>query len=556
MWRCRRSLIRATEARYLNWWRDCSLAPIMSSSEIALTPRDDDQTLAMRDYVDILRKRKIQILLVVAVVLAALLAYGLTRPTLYQAQTKVLVEPIPKPVTAVTSNPAAFAPNMDTEKELVTSDAAAQLVAQKLGLNTPPSDLLKHVTGGFIVNTSVLTVGYRAEKPAAAAQLADAFSEAYITLRTNDALRQMVTASKDAKKQISTLQHQLKKLDADIAAAPTSSRAVLQNQRTLLTNRLRATEQRSTQLDQTLASQEGGTIVEHAKVPTSPASPNLPLFVLLGLLGGLILGVAIAFLRESLGDHVRDGDELQRLAGAPLIAEVSAGRGLRRRRSPRLTTIRSPESATSESYRTVGAYLQRLKAEGGAQAFMVTSPSTGEGKSEVAANLGVVLAEAANSVVLVDANLRHPELETYFGSTETGGLASMLEDAKHPQTVIADWSQRAEDRSSMLSANGSQPGQLKILGDASRGATPAATLSNGRAGGVFQALRSQAQFVVVDAPQVLGVADTAILTRLVDGALLIVNGQKSTRREVEQARRALENAGTRLLGCIYVSPGR
>jgi polysaccharide biosynthesis transport protein len=529
----------------------------MSNSEMALTTRDNDQTLALRDYVDILRKRKLQIFLVVALLLGALLAYGLTRTTLYQAQAKVLVEPIPNPVTAITSNPQAFIPNMDTEKELVTSDAAAQLVAQKLGLHTPPSDLLKHVTGGFVVNTSVLTVSYRDPNPATAAHLADAFGEAYISLRTNSALRQLVAASKAAKTQTATLQHQLHTLDAQIAAAPAAKRATLESQRTTLSDRLTATQQRASQLDQSLSSQEGGKIVQHAKVPTSAASPNLKLFVVLGILGGLILGVAIAFLRESLGDHLRSGDELERLTGAPVIAEVSAGKGRRRRRrSPKLTTIRSPESSTSEAYRTIGAYLQRLKDEGGAQAFMVTSPAPGEGKSEVAANLGVVLAEAANSVILVDANLRHPELAGYFGSTDSEGLATMLEDAKHPQTVVADWSARAEDRSSMLSSNGSRPGQLKVIGNGSPGPNPAATLSNGRAAGIFQALRGKAQFLIVDAPQVLGVADTAILTRLIDGALLVVHGQKSTRREVEHARRALDNAGTRLLGCVYVSSGR
>ncbi|MEA2507789.1 MAG: tyrosine-protein kinase [Actinomycetota bacterium] len=525
----------------------------MSTSEMALTARDD-QTLALRDYVDILRKRKLQIFLVVALLLGALLAYGLTRTTLYQAQAKVLVEPIPNPVTAITSNPQAFIPNMDTEKELVTSDAAAQLVAQKLGLHTPPSELLKHVTGGFVINTSVLTVAYRDPNPATAARLADAFGEAYISLRTNSALRQIVAAAKSAKTQSATLQHQLHTLNAQIAAAPASKRPTLESQRTTLSDRLTATQQRAAQLDQSLSSQEGGRIVQHAKVPTSAASPNLKLFVVLGILGGLILGVAIAFLRESLGDHLRNGDEVERLTGAPLIAEVSAGKG--RRRSPKLTTIRSPEDSTSEGYRTLGAYLQRFKDEGGAQAFMVTSPAPAEGKSEVAANLGVVLAEAANSVILVDANLRHPELAGYFGSTDGDGLASMLGDAKHPQTVIADWLERAEDRSSMLSSNGSRPGQLKIIGNGSSGPNPAAMLSNGRAGGIFDALRGKAQFLIVDAPQVLGVADTAILTRLVDGALLVVHGQKSTRREVEQAKRALDNAGTRLLGCVYVSRGR
>jgi tyrosine-protein kinase len=529
----------------------------MSTYEMPPTTRGD-RTLELRDYVDIINRRKLQILLVIAVLLGLLLGYALTRPTLYETTTQVLVEPIPNPITAVTSNPQAFLPNMDTEKELVTSDAAARLVAEKLAVDTQPSDLLEHVTGGFIVNTSVLTVTYQDPDPATAARLADAFGEAYISLRTSTALRQIVRAGEAAKKQAATLKHQLKVLDAEIANASPSAARTLQDERTTLADRLTTTEQRASQIQQNVSSQEGGRILEHAKVPSSSSSPNLPLFVLLGVLGGLILGVATAFLRESLGDHIRDVGELERLTGAPVIAEVSAGRRWGRRRSSKLMTIRAPQSRTSEGYRTLASYLQRLKGEGGSEAFMVTSPSAREGKSEVAANLGVALAEAANSVIVVDANLRSPEIQSYFPSkeTETQGLATMLEDVKHPQTVVADWSRRVEDQASLLSPNGSRPGQLKIIGNGAASPNPAAILSNGRVGGVFEALRTSAEFLVVDAPQVLGVSDTSILTRHIDGALLVVNARKSTRRALEQARRALDIAGTRLVGCVFVTQGR
>jgi capsular exopolysaccharide synthesis family protein len=527
----------------------------MSTQEVPLINRDQDRTLQLRDYVDIISRRKLQILLIIALCLGLAMAYAFTRPTLYQAQAKVLVEPIPNPVTAITSNPQAFVPNMDTEKELVTSDAAANLVAQKLGIQTAPRLLLKHVTAGVIVNTSVLTIAYSDEDPATAARLADAFGEAYISLRTNGALRQILAASKAAKEQTVTLQRQLTRLDKQIATAPASQAQNLQSQRTVLADRLTTTQQRAAALDQSLASQEGGKIVQHANTPKSASSPNLPLLALLGFLIGLLLGVAIAFLRESLGDHITDREEIERIVGAPVIAEVGTGKR-RRRRSSKLTTVTTPESLTSEGYRTVGSYLQRLKNEGGSQAFMVTSPSQGEGKSEVAANLGVVLAEAANSVVVVGANLRHPELQGFFGTSEAEDLGAMLEDLKHPQTVIADWSARAENQASMISSNGSRHGELKVIGDGPVRHSPAAILSNGRAKGVFEALRAKTQFILVDAPQVLGVADTSILTRLVDGALLVVHGNKSTRREVEQARRALENAGTRVVGCVYVNPNK
>ncbi len=528
----------------------------MTTQELPLTSRDQDRTLQLRDYLDIISRRKLQISLVLALVLGLALAYGLTRPTLYQAQAKVLVEPIPNPVTAITSNPQAFLPNMDTEKELVTSDAAANLVAQKPGIGTSPRLLLKHLEVGVIVNTSVLTVAYEDPDPATSARMADAFGQAYISLRTNGALRQILAASKAAKNQTATLQRQLTQLDKQIKSASASRAEVLQSQRTLLAFRLTTTQQRAAQLVQGLSSQEGGKIVQHASTPSSPSSPNLPLFALIGALGGLMLGVALAFLRESLGDHITDTDEVERIVGAPVIAEVAAGKRRGRRRSPKLATLRAPDSATSEGYRTVGSYLQRLKKEGGSQAFMVTSPSPGEGKSEVAANLGVVLAEAAKSVIVVGANLRHPELQSFFGGTQADDLGTMLEDLKHPNTVIADWATRAENQASLISSNGSRHGELKVVGDGPVRNNPAAILSNGRATGVFDALRSKAQFLLVDAPQVLGVADTSILTRLVDGTLLVVHGQKSTRREVEQARRALENAGTRLLGCIYVTPSK
>jgi len=165
------------------------------------------------------------------------------------------------------------------------------------------------------------------------------------------------------------------------------------------------------------------TTVQPAVVPTSPVSPNTNLNIALGALLGLAAGIGIAVLRTVLDTRVRTLHDIEQLTTAPMLGGIAFDPEASKRP---LIVHADPRSPRSESFRTLRTNLQFLNVEGGPKSFVVSSSGPGEGKSTTTANLAIALAETGARVALVDGDLRKPRVADYMAIEGGVGLTNVL----------------------------------------------------------------------------------------------------------------------------------
>ena len=270
---------------------------------------------------------------------------------------------------------------------------------------------------------------------------------------------------------------------------------------------------------------------------TSPArraasvAPHRPLYILLGVLLGVILGVAAAVLREILDRRIRDGEDASAIADAPIVARILHDPKVDKRP---LVVTEDPESIRAEAYRRLRTNLRVLSMDHGLRSFLVSSAVTGEGKSVTVANLGLAIAEAGASVVLVDADMRRPRLAQLLAMPAEVGLSEVLRGEVTLERALVP--------------HPSLP--LELLPGGAPPPNPDKLLSSTACVDVLQALTERAEVVLVDAPALLPVSDAAILARVVSAVVLLarVGGTRADR--FNSAAELLRSVGVQPLGVI------
>ena len=172
---------------------------------------------------------------------------------------------------------------------------------------------------------------------------------------------------------------------------------------------------------------------------------------------------------------------------------------------------------------------------------IVSSADAGEGKTSTAVNLAQALVAAGKRVVLVDLDLRHPDVHNWFGVSQEVGVTDVLLDRR----PLGDCLQYVE-----IEVGGGRTRPLYVLASGMAVDNPAELLGAGRTAQMLDALAPQADIVLIDTPPVLLVADTLIIGRMVAGALLVVQAKRTKIPTVQRAKDALIRNQTRLLGVV------
>lgn len=294
------------------------------------------------------------------------------------------------------------------------------------------------------------------------------------------------------------------------------------------------------------ATGDGGfAVVEKPRVPAEPFAPNRPRIALMGLAVALGLGIGAAFLGEQMDTSIRDAGDLETPMNLPVLASIPrVGRGVRRLErapgraagpasGPTVALLDQPRSGAAEQYRILATKLIGRGGEPQPTVLLVTSPTVGEGKTTTAVNLALALARMMRdeSVLLVDADLGRPAAHRLLRLPLGNGLARLLASPEDDLGRYVRYHQGL---------------YLLEAGEASQRTRSALASPLGQR--VFARLRQRFDYIVVDAPPVLAVAEGLILQRMVDSILLVVRAGKTPRELVRRAVASLDSG--RLAGVL------
>ena len=510
-----------------------------------MTP-DDTKTLELRDYLRVLWRRKWTIIVTVIVCVAIATFMAVREKAVYRTETQVLLQQrlvdqlfVP---AALQGGGASAATERGNEIQIMNSPKVRAEVTKLLGREPEPV--------GFqaLPGTDVVLVYSQGLNPKRLAATANAFAQTYIKVRTDLTVGQLTEASAQLQTQMGALDTQIAGIDAGLATFPPAPDVIVQGKnitptdpRVTQRNQLSAqraqyqSQQAQMDLAATVAAQGDAEILSEANVPTKPLGRNPIRNAMAGLAIGIVLGIALAFLREYLDDTVKTKDDLEAASGLTAVGIVPSLADWKKREATPLISVMQPRSPAAEAYRSVRTSVEFLSLDQAIGSIQVTSALASEGKTSTLANLAVTFARAGQRVIVLCCDLRRPRVHEFFGLSNRVGFTSVLLGDAPIATAI----QKADRELPIgLVASGPLP------------PNPAELLASKRAVEVIEELDRRCDLLLIDSPPVLPVTDALVISGLVDGVLLVASARSSTKRGVKRASELLHQVDAPLIGSI------
>jgi tyrosine-protein kinase len=471
---------------------------------------------ALGPYVRAIAAHRLLVLSTTLLALLGAVAWLVLRSPDYEAKAEILVNPVSIDdatffgITLPRESPGDPTRTIQTAATLVRSSQAADIAAPKVGLSR--SEVLDRVNVDPQGQSNILAVSASDESAKRAALIADEFAKAALQARG-------AIVSGQLKARIATLQAQLDALRRGGGA-------------------------RSTQADQTradisqLQAVNNGTdptlsLSQTAGIPGSPTGAPPWLVFLLAAIAGFTIGSGAALLMELLGRSLRDEEEAVALYPLPILARIpDVARQLRK--AADASPLALPP-AVREAFRTLRVQLDQRTEAGGT--IMVTSASTGDGKTTTAVNLAVALVGAGHQVVLIDFDLRKPDVGKALGVSPTRGLVSLLaSDTKLSELIL-----KAPPLPPLGVVPAGTEGDAFLLEALSR-----------RLPEILAEARAVADFVVLDTPPLGEVSDALRLAAHVDDIVVVARPGRTNRANYQLMRDLLGRSGRVPAGLVII----
>ena len=319
------------------------------------------------------------------------------------------------------------------------------------------------------------------------------------------------------------------------------------------------------------------SVIEHSPLPHSPVSPSATKAIALGLLGGLAAGLAFVLGADTLDRSIKTVDQAENTLGLPVFAAVpettdegTVTRLKRRRRafgsSNYRVVVETPESPAAEAFRNLRAALSLLGPEAERKVSLFTSAVPNEGKSFTSANYSLALAQQGYRVLLIDGDLRRPNMHKIFRFPEAAKRNNFDEDSAPgvidclvgeadiasaarpiPAGEIEIVSDNIAVTGNILTATG---GQLSVLAGGRRAPNPAEILAGPFFGQLVAEAAKLFDRVVIDSAPILAVSDTLLMTPYVQTVCIVLRARKTPRPAVRRAISLLTSAGIRPAGLV------
>ncbi|MFT7475354.1 MAG: capsular exopolysaccharide synthesis family protein [Verrucomicrobiales bacterium] len=509
------------------------------------------ETPGLEEYLAAINQRKwlVVVCTVLGIVVASL--FIVNRSPSYTAVSKVVVNA----TTVGSLEGRQEKPVPERERNIIASEAVAGAVTEELGLSITTSLILRELEVDFVDKSDTLELSYTQEDPSMAQDIVNSFARAYVAKRIGEA--DTLNATRTAEYQLSIAGIEAELVDNETSLnALEAERARLQRAGEIVSNvqeqinflRNTANELRRTRntfladIAQIELSQktrvEPAEVLRFSVLPQSPNGFSDNILRALGLITGVGAGIGLAFLFHRLDRTARESSDVELALRTTVLASIPPFGFGHRGGSSAVVMLSGGRSARTqqarESFRRLRSSLQFLGTTRDAKTFMITSARPAEGKSTMAANLAVALAQGGVRVCIVNADLRRPTLERILGVPNQRGIAEWLADP-----TVTDI---------MLPVAGC-PG-LVLVPAGTPPPNPGELLATGRIAELLDELAEQFDILIVDAPPALSAADASAIAPSVDGTLIVVDASRTDTDALLKVRSEINRAGGNVVGAI------
>jgi polysaccharide biosynthesis transport protein len=491
--------------------------------------------MELRDYINVIRARKWVIISAVLIAAFAAGAVSFFQPKEYEGSALVLIEEKDTGAALLgTAIPLSSQPEraLQTQAQLVQARPVAEAVIKNLNLQMTPEELSRRVSVSTVGQTNIVRITATSSDPALAARIANTMAVQYV-ISARDARRASISAAADeVQKRLDQAKEEIVGLGQKIAAS--SQARDLSAQLSIATGTYSTLAEKYEQLRINEQLETGpARVVSTAVVSQRAVSPLPSRNVLFGGLFGLLFGMSMAFLYEYLDNTIKSTEEVEKLFGAPVLGTIPYEK-FEKGSQRHLAIFQSPGSSTAEAYRVLRNSLDFVNFQHDMRTLLVTSAAPGEGKSTVASNLAGALAQAGKRVVLVSVDFRRPTTSQFFDINNMIGLSDVLLGTHSLKSAL----QRPGDDQLLILAAGKMP------------PNPSELLGSEKMREVVRALGEWGEWVILDSPPLLAVADPAAVARWADGALVVSQAGVTTREAAKKAMELLGKVGSRTVGVV------
>ncbi len=314
---------------------------------------------------------------------------------------------------------------------------------------------------------------------------------------------------------------------------------------------------------------EDVTIIEKAMVPASPIKPNKNLNIFIGIFSGLLIGLIMAFVSESLDTTIGRIDDIEELLKVPVLG-IIPNTGLEKRKSTlksklkkgeqesevkdlhkNLVALFEPTSVAAEAYKSLRTNLDLTGLKKVGNAIVISSAAPREGKTQTLCNLGIAMAQAGQRVVIIGSDFRKPMIYKLFGLKRSPGLSEVLIGKTSWKKVVntaTDILLGGLEYEQILKTRGIE--NLHIITCGERTPNPAELLSFPEMDDFIQELKQEFDVILFDSSPTLPVTDSAILGAKADCVILVYQAGKTARQALFRAKIQLENVDVKVIGVV------
>jgi non-specific protein-tyrosine kinase len=475
--------------------------------------------MELSTYLSVLRRRKWIVILSILLGTAIAAAFTFLSTPQYVASTTVRVQTIGG--TAARPDITYTERLVNTYSRIITSAKVRRQIRDDLALETMPVISVQAIPG-----TELLRLVAEAPDPEDARDIANA--AALVLVEQNrefysggagqtlqQILSEQLAAAEEELNQARTdYEAALAAAEENPSALSLASQALEVRERTF-TSLL--TQYEAARLDEAVRA-NAISIIEEADAPNRPSKPRHPVNLALGLAVGLVTGIALALLAENLDTTLYTAEQIENATQMETVGQIPAAKD-----DLAIARLGAGHYPQLESFRRLRTNI--LATGGGSQVALLTSAKRGEGKSTVSANLAVTIAQSGREVVIVDCDLRLPTVHKLFDLPNKRGLTNILAGEVSVDDAIQ---YSAFPRVQVITSGPLPPNPTELLGSQ-------------RMLDLIDQLKSKFDFILLDTPALLSVADAAVLAPSVDNVILVVAQSQTRRGDVETVRRQLSN---------------